>query len=116
MERGLEIKMKRAPGGKREAGLVTGGGAWSGLERMNGEEESREEPQPGHFILRSVLYIIRDGGGAGGGRKEGLQLRPDGGWAMRREAETGKGRWKGLWGDRNLSAPRIWQGGCRAAG
>lgn len=77
MERGLEIKMKRAPGGKREAGLAAGGGAWSGLERMNGEEGSREEPQPGHLILRSVLYIIR--GGAGwGSKKEGLKLRPDG--------------------------------------
>lgn len=63
---------------------------------MNGEEESREEPQPGHFILRSVLYIIRKGGGTeggGGGKKEGLQLRPDGAWAVGREHEMGKGRW-----------------------
>lgn len=64
MERGLEIKMKRAPGGKREAGLATEGGAWSGLERMNGEEESKAEPQPGHFIL-SVLYKLAKGRGRG---------------------------------------------------
>lgn len=104
MERGLEIKMKRAPGGKREAGLATGGGAWSGLERMNGEGENREEPQPGHFILRSVLYIIREGEGRGGGgeggggsKKEGLQLRPDGAWTVGREDEPRKGLWTGLW-------------------
>lgn len=70
MERGLEIKMKRAPGEKREAELATGGGAWSGLERMNGEEESRAELQPGHFNLRSVLYIIRDGEGPGAKRRD----------------------------------------------
>lgn len=70
MERGLEIKMKRAPGGKREAGLATGGGAWSGLERMNGEEESRAEPQLGHFILRGVLYIIREGEGPAAKRRD----------------------------------------------
>lgn len=108
MERGLEIKMKRAPGGKREAGLATGGGAWSGLERMNGEEESREEPQPGHFILRSGLYIIRKGGGAeGGAKKEGLKLRPDGAWAVGREGETGKGRWTGLGGSKLACLPFL---------
>lgn len=95
MERGLEIKMKRAPGGKREAGLATGGGAWSGLERMNGEEESRAEPQLGCFILRSVLYIIREEAGPGG-QKGGTELRPDGAWAVGREGESGKGRGMGL--------------------
>lgn len=103
--------MKRAPGGKREAGLATGGGAWSGLERMNGEEESREEPQPGHFILRSVLYIIRKGEGRG--RKEGLQLRPDGAWDVGREKETRRAAsWSG-WGvgrELNLSALDLGRG------
>lgn len=113
MERGLEIKMKRAPGGKREAGLATGGGAWSGLEGMNGEEESREEPQPGHFILRSVLYIIREGEGRGEKAKRrdlsSGQTEP-GPWEGRMRPGRAAGR--GCGGDRNLSAPRIWGGGC----
>lgn len=93
MERGLEIKMKRAPGGKREAGLATGGGAWSGLERMNGEEESREEPQPGHFILRSVWYIIRKGGGRGGrGRDLSSGQTEPGPWEGRMRPGRAAGR------------------------
>lgn len=114
MERGLEIKMKRAPGGKREAGLATGGGAWSGLERMNGEEESKAEPQLGYFIL-SVLYIIREGEGPGAKRRDlsSGQTEP-GPW----EGRVRPGRAAG-WGcgrGRNLSAEGVWGGRSSGAG
>lgn len=86
---------------------------------MNGKEESRAEPQLGHFILRSVLYIIREGEGPVAKRRDLSSGQTEPGL---REGRVRVGRAVGWSCGRggNLSAEGeyegIWGGGCSGAG
>lgn len=86
---------------------------------MNGKEESRAEPHLGHFILRSVLYIIREGEGPVAKRRDLSSGQTEPGL---REGRVRVGRAVGWSCGRggNLSAEGeyegIWGGGCSGAG